>query len=405
MSENDEITAKEYVRWARESLNIRDKKRRMSSCWSDLKNAINTQADLVLIRNNHKREADTWDLPSKLRKLNELGFTIHKSFQKVIENRNNVVHRNRVPQDDPEPYIALAELFISDTNRKLKEDIEKNRLDDEELLERYEVLLNKQNMSVNTVMSYLYAVKEFLKFVKKSPKNVKLHDVEGYLLTLIKKQRFATATISKTSLTYFFNKILLKNFNVEIKIPASAKRPPALQKRDIKTLLELVKNQRLRLMIGLIYGSGLRLGNVANLRKGDIDFTKKVNSIKRTGNVSQSEKQQFIMSELIRRELMDYAQDKEGYLFHTKQSNNPTRHLQKVIEEAARRIGVHANPNILRKSFGAHLRENGYNDVIILTLLGKTKYIKDNGLNPPTKQELENVRSPLDDILMGKQIF
>ncbi len=403
MRENKSIFAQQYVNWAEEDLELKDKTRGISYCWNNLKNAINTQVDLILTENNFFQEAKTWDILAKLQKVKDLGYTTPKSFTRLIKNRNYLIHRNVVPEDDPIPYVDVVKSFINDSGRKLNSERDQNKLLSEELLGSFSVLLEKENLSEHTIKIYIYRIKNFLKFVGKQPKDVKEHDLESYILFLRKSNLSESyQTISKSALLSFFNKILRKDFRIGIKIGKKPRVFKTLSIKEIENFFSQIKNLKDLLMAGLIYGSGLKTGNVINLRKNDINFNNKVNSIERTGRKSifQKDKQLFLIPKSISKRLEEYSKDKKDYLFlDGKNARSQIRGVQHRIKYYGSQIGIAVNPVILRNSFEKHLQEKKVNDAIIQVLLGKYNILRMQGLQIPPKEEIEKIESPLDDVL------
>ena len=118
--ENLNTTPREYITWAEKDFKLKDR-RGISNGWNNLKQAIDAQLDLILRENNFLKEAKTWDLPSKLQKIKDLGYTTPDCFKRLFKIRNYLIHRKEIPKEDSLPYVDVIKSFINESSRKIKE--------------------------------------------------------------------------------------------------------------------------------------------------------------------------------------------------------------------------------------------------------------------------------------------
>ena len=89
--------------------------------------------------------------------------------------------------------------------------------------------------------------------------------------------------LQRASISFFFKDILNKPFNFE-EVPIKKKEKPlpkVISKEKIKELIDLTKNLKYKLIIKILYSFGLRLGELLNLKRKDIDFYRNIMYIKK----------------------------------------------------------------------------------------------------------------------------
>jgi len=96
--------------------------------------------------------------------------------------------------------------------------------------------------------------------------NFKTEEVKAFLANLIARgDSPATIALARASLVFYFNNVLKKK--IEIKTPKIPKKiPTVLTREEIKRMIELTKNFKHRLIIELLYSTGVRLSELRNLK-------------------------------------------------------------------------------------------------------------------------------------------
>src|SRR3989344_8675101 len=139
----------------------------------------------------------------------------------------------------------------------------------QEMLEKLKRELEIRNFSGKTIKSYVYATENFLNYTKN--KSLNEDSLKDYLQVLIKKQNPSTVSSNISAIEFFFEKVL----NNRIKLPHPKRNksiPVVLTQGEIKALINVTSNIKHRLIIRLLYGCGLRVSELVNLRKEDINF-------------------------------------------------------------------------------------------------------------------------------------
>lgn len=144
--------------------------------------------------------------------------------------------------------------------------------------------MNLRGFSQSTVGSYLYYVENFLGFIKKSPKEVNSSDIKIYLEKIIKSGRSSlTLNTAYSALQFYFEKVLRRKFFVNIpRIKKEKKLPVVLTKEEVLEILGAVINVKHKLILALMYSSGLRVSEVVDLRVCDLDLDSRLLTVRQS---------------------------------------------------------------------------------------------------------------------------
>jgi integron integrase len=313
------------------------------------------------------------------------------------------------------------------------------------LLDQVRDACRLKHYSRRTEDTYVDWIKRFILFHKKRhPQDMGAPEIEAFLTHLAVDLNVASSTQNQAYSAILF----LYRYVLHIDLPdtlnaARAKKPkrlPVVLTRDeVRRVIDQLDGTP-KLMVQLLYGSGLRLNECVRLRIKDLDFNQ--NQILIREAKGNADRVTLLPARLIeplqahlRRVRQLHTQDlKNGYgtvylptafdrkyptaatawnwqyvfpserLSKDPQSGQVRRHhasdssLQKAIAAAARRAGLTKpiGPHTFRHSFATHLLESGYDIRTVQELLGhkdvKTTQIYTHVLNRGGLA----VRSPLD---------
>ncbi len=140
--------------------------------------------------------------------------------------------------------------------------------------------LRIRNYAPSTVECYVRAVAEFAQHFKKSPENLGPEEIRTWQLYLRneKKVKLSSYIQAVCGLRFFYRNTLNRKIEIErIPLPRYEKKLPLiLSKEEVKALLTAPKNLGHRAILATMYGSGLRVSEVANLKVCDLDGDRKV---------------------------------------------------------------------------------------------------------------------------------
>ena len=271
----------------------------------------------------------------------------------------------------------------------------------QEYLDELEKRLKLKGFSPRTIKSYKYNIGKFFEFVKKKPENVQKEDIEAYFMTLINKgKQTATIRLNYSSLKFFFTWIVPREINFHsIDQPKKKKSlPKVLIKSEIERMIKATTNLKHKLLIELLYSSGLRVSEAINLKVNEIDIEN--NSVR--VNQGKGKKDRIsILSEHFKKDLLKYLcqkRDNNIYLFSKGDSHIVLKTAQRIVAIAAKKAGLDkkVTPHMLRHSFATHLLENGTDIRYIQKLLGHSRLETTQIYTKVSNNDLKNIKSPLD---------
>ncbi|WP_234111781.1 tyrosine-type recombinase/integrase [Chryseobacterium sp. R2A-55] len=172
-------------------------------------------------------------------------------------------------------------------------------------------------------------------------------------------------------------------------IPKVKKLPVILSREEIWRMLQTAELLKHKLLIGLIYGCGLRCMEVRNIELRHLDFDRKMLHIVQ----GKGRKDRYVpLSEHLIRGLKTFIsiENPVQYLFNGNQNRNveeidqpdsgtpdfdsrySQRGVQWVIKTIAKKAGItkEVHTHTLRHSFATHLLEDGVSIIMVQKLLG-----------------------------------
>ena len=240
----------------------------------------------------------------------------------------------------------------------------------------------EKGFSDYTVKSYGTDLKEFYDFVCDQKIDIDL--VRKYLRKLYEK-KYSSRTISRkvSSLKSYFKYlesecIVKDNFMRLISNPKVEKTlPNYLNYEDLEKLLSFPDRSnkyglRDALILEMLYSSGVRVSELANMKLNDIDFKEKKILILGKGN---KERYVYYGSECAR--LLDEYLKKDHrnspYLLIGKRTDKLNeREIRNIVTENAKKAGtkVHVTPHTLRHTYATHMLNDGADLKSVGDLLG-----------------------------------
>ena len=241
--------------------------------------------------------------------------------------------------------------------------------------------LRIRNFSSKTIRAYLHYNKEFLKFASGFSDDINKQNIKDYLDYLISSGK-STSTINQAinALKFYYGQILRRKFffgEIGIKRPKKGKKLPAvLSKQEIVKMINASDNLKHRLIVQVLYSTGLRISELRNLKIDDIDFNRK-NIFVKSGKGKKD--RITIISETVLDNIDKYLLEYKPiiYLFENGHTNKKMsiRGLQKVVSDLAKCVKIKkgVSAHSLRHSFATHLLENNVNLRYIQSLLGHAR--------------------------------
>jgi len=267
-----------------------------------------------------------------------------------------------------------------------------------EEIEKLQTELKLRGFSPLTVRNYSFFVQKFLEQTEKTSADLDEEDVRKYLASLFENKSKNTIMLAAASLKFFYSEILDKEVG-KIKIPKKDRKlPEVLTKEEVKKLIDSTETKKSRLIISVLYSSGLRVSELVNLKKEDINFEENIGKV-RKGKGSKD--RIFTISRNLVKELKHYLQKRKDnvYLF-SKDKPLTTRNIQKIIKHTKQKAEItkKVTPHTLRHSFATHLLENGTDIRIIQVLLGHASLNTTQIYTHVSSEHLKKIENPLDKL-------
>jgi site-specific recombinase XerD len=264
---------------------------------------------------------------------------------------------------------------------------------------------NRRRFSPKTIKTYQNCVKKFLLFSGKTVDKISKKDAREFLSYLANERKVAGSTlhVNHMAIRFFLEDVLNKKMRLNIKYSKNPRKfPIALNKKEIKCLLESIENWKHRLMIELMYGAGLRVSELINLRVGDLRLEEGYGFVR---NGKGGKDRLFIIDPIIKDKIIKLINEEnteeDSSLFKSNRNKKyNVASLRKIIKRAGKKAGINKNISChtLRHSFATHLIENGYDVSAVQAMLGhkspETSMIYIHMASP----NMINIKSPIGEI-------
>lgn len=271
-------------------------------------------------------------------------------------------------------------------------------MDHGSLLQRLSEEAELRGFSPRTVKLYSYIVERFLVFIDKTRLSIDTDGVKSYLLSL--KVANNSARIHHAAIKFFFKAVLKQPFTLaEIPLKKRSKTlPKVIAKEKIKLLLDQTDNVKHRLVIKILYSTGMRLQELIDLKREHIDFDRRQILIKK----GKGRKDRVtLLSPSIKDDLLRYYSSTRfhtPYIFEGRQGKYSKKSVEKLLEDKGKLIHQKLTPHMLRHSFATHLLEAGTDIRYIQALLGHANIETTQVYTHVSQAKLDALSNPLDNL-------
>ncbi len=241
-------------------------------------------------------------------------------------------------------------------------------------LEEFQMYLELEGKSQNTVRMYSYYIKRYLNGGYGLNSRSALR-----FLAKLKKEGYSNKSLNLVvqALRSYFRFEGLDEEAEKLKPPKVPRSlPKALTKAEVKKLLGVISplKKRDRLIVLLLYGTGLRVSELCNLKIKDVDLDRGIITVRG----GKGAKDRIVpLSKPVIEEIREYLasrNDNSEYLLVEERREKKDRISPKtvwyILNKYGKRIGIKVTPHMLRHSFATHMLENGVDIRIIQEILG-----------------------------------
>lgn len=243
------------------------------------------------------------------------------------------------------------------------------KFDKDNVLHEFSMHMMLRGYSPLTIKNYLYIIRDFLK-------DFDVPDSKSIQKYFLKKEISKNTRATQTLILRSFAKFLKKELHIEFEIldpPKTSKTLPTFLTRDeVKRFLEVVKkNKRDFTIISFLIYTGVRVGELINIRIEDVNLEENYVRIKGKGD-----KERFVpiteeLSIILQRHLKEPHYS--DYLFETKRHTKfSALTIQLMVKKYANEANIQKKitPHKLRHTFATLALESGISPITIGELLG-----------------------------------
>ncbi|MDG1791603.1 MAG: site-specific tyrosine recombinase XerD [Flavobacteriaceae bacterium] len=253
----------------------------------------------------------------------------------------------------------------------------------------------ERGLSDNSIKNYSFDIKKLIKWLKTSsiidsPLEIKREIIQEFIYHIAKEIHPRSQSRIISGLKGFFNYLVFEEYRAtnpvdHIESPKIGRKlPDTLSVKEIDHLIAAIdlsnsQGERNRAIIEILYGCGLRVSELINLKVSDLFFEEGFIKVTGKGN-----KQRFIpigpttvryitsyISEI--RSFQNIKPSAKDTLFLNIRGNNLTRAMIfHIVKELSSKAVIHKkiSPHTFRHSFATHLLENGADLRAIQQMLG-----------------------------------
>jgi site-specific recombinase XerD len=249
--------------------------------------------------------------------------------------------------------------------------------------------MQARNLGPHSQRSHIASCKRFAAWLGRCPGTASADDVKAFQLHLIESgASICNRNRIMTGVKFLF-RVTLRRHDLAAEVyhlREPQKVPLVLGQDEVKRLLAMASSTKVRAMLSLSYGCGLRAGEVVRLKAGDIDSDQKIIRVVQ----AKGRKDRHVMLPddvlgLLRAWWRERgvcrhdskARCQERYLFPGRGSREhlSTRQYSRLFQETVTAAGIRKPVTLhtLRHSFATHLLERGVDIRKIQALLGHHK--------------------------------
>ncbi len=263
-------------------------------------------------------------------------------------------------------------------------------------LKDYQLYLKiERGLSQNSIDNYTLDVKKLMDYLESnglsaSPVKISTETIQQFIYNTAKLVNARSQSRLISGLRSFFNYLVFEDYRADnplelIESPKIGRKlPDTLSEEEIDTIINAIdlskpEGERNRAMLETLYGCGLRVSELINLKISDLFFDE--GFIKVTG---KGDKQRFVpivgitqkYINIYRKEIRNHLNIQAGFedtLFLNRRGKQLTRAMIfTIIKQLSEKIGLKKtiSPHTFRHSFATHLLQNNADLRSIQLMLG-----------------------------------
>jgi integrase/recombinase XerD len=272
--------------------------------------------------------------------------------------------------------------------------------------------LRRRNYSPDTIRGYIRAVQQFAEYFGRSPEQMGAEELRRYQIHLLHERKLALGTVENciSALRFLYKKTLKRRdlaFD-DLPFPKQPRTlPTVLSQDEVTRLIEAAPNRMHRMLLMLLYATGMRRTEASLLKVSDIDSQRMVIHIQRGKGLRDRD---VPLTPRLLEALRDYWRWKKPrvYLFPSRVGDrNVERPISgKTVWSACRAAAIRADipkklhPHTLRHCFATHLLEGGADLRTIQLLMGHERLEDTTIYLHLSQRHLHAAINPLDQLTL-----
>ena len=267
--------------------------------------------------------------------------------------------------------------------------------------------MDLRGFSSNTKDYYPRHILRFLKHWGKSPEAANEKDLCTFLYHLLTVEKLKPATVNQcnSALRFFYEVTLNRTLNLRAlpRFKEGYRIPEILTPDEVMQIINTCSNLKHKCILITLYGSGIRLAELTNLKISDVD-SKNMRLFIRQGKCKKD--RYAILSKANLDILREYyrAYRPKDWLFEgrSKGSKYTNRSVQLLICKYSKTAGItkHVTVHTFRHCFATHILQNGTDILQVKELLGHTSISSTMRYLHLANSEFQKITAPID-VLMG----
>lgn len=272
-----------------------------------------------------------------------------------------------------------------------------------------QVTIELSGKSESTLTNYARCLAHLAMHYDCSPELLDSEQIESYLYEIKVEHKTPSESFFKHTvygLRYVYKILGMKDKHITLpSLEFPKKLPVVMSKKEVKQMLKSPKLLKHRLILGILYGCGLRRFELLNLELKDLDFDRKMLHVVQ----GKGRKDRYVpLPDMLIRGLRTYIDTEKPvkWLFNGRpdEDGQPTAYspngIQWIIREARKNTGQlkEITAHVFRHTYATHLLEDGLDIMSIKDLLGHATIATTMVYLHVAKLEKHNVFSPLDTL-------
>lgn len=258
--------------------------------------------------------------------------------------------------------------------------------------------------SERTMKNYIDWLIRLSQYYHRSPAELSQEQVQAFLLYLIEEKQLAWSTVNQALAAFrFLDEKVLGRPRADLRVPSRRKvtrRAVVYSKQQVAALFAAAHNPKHRALLMCIYGAGLRVSEAVTLKPTHIESQR---GLLRVEKGKGSKDRYTILPDRLLRELRDYYRcfHPGEWLFFGRDRSQPMPigSAQKIFYLVRNRAGIdHGGIHTLRHCFATHMLEAGADLFELKRMMGHSAIKTTSGYIHISKEHLQSVRSPLDQL-------